>query len=60
MADASPDFRHDTPDYLHAKLDSDPALLARWNDLTPLALKERLAQAFPKAPLNALGLGGSS
>ena len=40
MPDASPDFRHDTPDYLQAALDRDPTLLARWNDLTPLARNE--------------------
>ena len=40
MADASPDFRHDTPDELHAALDAAPALLERWNDLTPLARNE--------------------
>jgi uncharacterized protein YdeI (YjbR/CyaY-like superfamily) len=40
MADASPDFRHDTPDDLKAALDRDPALLERWNGLTPLARNE--------------------
>ena len=40
MADASPDFRHDTPADLKAALDRDPALLARWSDLTPLARNE--------------------
>jgi uncharacterized protein YdeI (YjbR/CyaY-like superfamily) len=40
MADASPDFRHDTPDKLQAALDGDPALLARWDNLTPLARNE--------------------
>jgi uncharacterized protein YdeI (YjbR/CyaY-like superfamily) len=40
MADASPDFRHDTPDDLQTALDGDPALLARWDDLTPLARNE--------------------
>jgi uncharacterized protein YdeI (YjbR/CyaY-like superfamily) len=40
MADASPDFRHDTPDDLQAALDRDSALLARWNDLTSLARNE--------------------
>ena len=40
MADASPDFRHDTPDILQAALDRDPALLARWNGLTDLARNE--------------------
>ena len=40
MADASPDFRHDTPDVLQSALNRDPALRARWNDLTPLARNE--------------------
>jgi uncharacterized protein YdeI (YjbR/CyaY-like superfamily) len=40
MADASPDFRHDTPKYLQDALDRDPVLLARWNDLTSLARNE--------------------
>ena len=40
MADASPDFRHDTPRELQSELDRDPSLLARWNDLTPLARNE--------------------
>ena len=40
MADASPDFRHDTPDDLQAALDRDPELLARWNNLTSLARNE--------------------
>jgi uncharacterized protein YdeI (YjbR/CyaY-like superfamily) len=40
MADASPDFRHDTPDDLKAALDRDPGLLERWNGLTPLARNE--------------------
>jgi uncharacterized protein YdeI (YjbR/CyaY-like superfamily) len=40
MADASPDFRHRTPDDLQAALDRDPPLLARWNELTPLARNE--------------------
>jgi len=40
MADASPDFRHSTPDELQAALDRDPALSAKWNDLTPLARNE--------------------
>jgi uncharacterized protein YdeI (YjbR/CyaY-like superfamily) len=40
MADASPEFRHETPDYLQTALDHDPVLLARWNDLTPLARNE--------------------
>jgi len=40
MTDASPDFRHDTPDELQAALDRDPLLNARWADLTPLARNE--------------------
>ena len=40
MADASPDFRHETPDYLQAALHGDPGLLARWNGLTSLARNE--------------------
>ena len=40
MADASPDFRHDTPYDLQTVLDGDPALLERWDDLTPLARNE--------------------
>ena len=40
MADASPDFRHETPDNLQTALDADPALLERWDDLTPLARNE--------------------
>lgn len=40
MAEASPDFRHDTPDDLQDALNSDPALIARWDDLTSLARNE--------------------
>ena len=40
MADASPDFRHDIPDDLQAELDHNPALLARWSNLTSLARNE--------------------
>jgi uncharacterized protein YdeI (YjbR/CyaY-like superfamily) len=40
MADASLDFRHDTPNDLQAALDRDRALLARWNALTSLARNE--------------------
>ena len=40
MTEASLEFRHDTPDVLQAELDRDPALLARWNDLTSLARNE--------------------
>ena len=37
---ASKDFRHSVPDQLQAALDSDEALLARWNGLTALARNE--------------------
>ena len=40
MADASPDFRHDTPDFLQEALNRDPALQAKWDDLTALARNE--------------------
>jgi uncharacterized protein YdeI (YjbR/CyaY-like superfamily) len=40
MADASPDFRHGTPDELQAALDRDSSLLAKWDDLTDLARNE--------------------
>jgi uncharacterized protein YdeI (YjbR/CyaY-like superfamily) len=40
MADASPDFRHSTPDNLQAALDRDPSLAAKWNGLTDLARNE--------------------
>ena len=40
MDAASPDFRHDTPDELSAILSADPALDAKWTDLTPLARNE--------------------
>ena len=40
MADASPEFRHSTPAELQAALDRDPALLAKWSDLTALARNE--------------------
>ena len=40
MADASLDFRHDTPAELQAALDRDPSFLARWTGLTPLARNE--------------------
>ena len=40
MADASLEFRHDTPDQLQAELDRDTSLLVRWNSLTPLARNE--------------------
>jgi len=40
MADASLDFRHDTPDTLKTALNHDPDLLVRWNELTSLARNE--------------------
>ena len=40
MADASLDFRHDTPNELQVALDRDPDLHARWDDLTSLARNE--------------------
>ena len=40
MTDASPDFRHRTPDDLRAVLDRDPSLLVQWTGLTPLARNE--------------------
>ena len=40
MADASLDFRHDTPNELQVALDRDPDLRARWDDLTSLARNE--------------------
>jgi len=40
MADASPDFRHDTPEELQSALDADAVLHARWADLTDLARNE--------------------
>ena len=40
MTDASPDFRHSTPDDLRAALDRDPSLRDKWDDLTPLARNE--------------------
>jgi uncharacterized protein YdeI (YjbR/CyaY-like superfamily) len=40
VADASPEFRHETPDQLQAALDRNPALLTRWESLTPLARNE--------------------
>ena len=40
MADASLDFRHDIPDELQVALEHDPALRARWDDLTSLARNE--------------------
>ncbi|HET9337069.1 MAG TPA: YdeI/OmpD-associated family protein [Sphingomicrobium sp.] len=40
MADASPDFRHSTPENLKAALDGDPSLQSKWNALTSLARNE--------------------
>ena len=40
MAEASIDFRHETPDELRAVLDSNPELNARWDGLTDLARNE--------------------
>jgi len=40
VAEASPDFRHETPDELRAVLDSDKALLVKWDGLTDLARNE--------------------
>lgn len=40
MAEASPDFRHDTPDALQAVLDRDPALRSKWGTLTELGRNE--------------------
>ena len=40
MADASPEFRHDTPPELKSVLDCNPALSANWEKLTPLARNE--------------------
>ena len=40
MADASPDFRHETPNELRAVLDSSAELKAKWDSLTDLARNE--------------------
>lgn len=40
MADASPNFRHVTPEELQAVLDLDSSLLAKWTGLTDLARNE--------------------
>lgn len=40
MTDASPDFRHDTPNDLQAALDADPRLAAKWAGLTDLGRNE--------------------
>ena len=51
MQTASTDFRHDTPDELRAVLDSDPALHAKWDDLTSLARNEWVCWlTSPKKP----------
>ena len=40
MAEASTDFRHETPDELRAVLNGNPDLKAKWNGLTDLARNE--------------------
>ena len=40
MAEASTDFRHETPDELRAALDGSPELNAKWDGLTDLARNE--------------------
>ena len=40
MAEASPDFRHETPDELRAVLDSNADLNSKWDGLTDLARNE--------------------
>ena len=40
MADANPDFRHDTPDELRAILNKDAVLQTKWDALTDLARNE--------------------
>jgi len=40
MAEASTDFRHETPDELRAVLNGNPDLNAKWNGLTDLARNE--------------------
>jgi uncharacterized protein YdeI (YjbR/CyaY-like superfamily) len=40
VAEASTDFRHETPDELRAALDGNPALQAKWDGLTDLARNE--------------------
>jgi uncharacterized protein YdeI (YjbR/CyaY-like superfamily) len=40
MAEASTDFRHETPGELRAVLDADPALHAKWRSLTDIARNE--------------------
>ena len=40
MAEASTDFRHETPDELRAVLKGNPDLNAKWNGLTDLARNE--------------------
>ena len=40
MAEASTDFRHETPDELRAALAANEALESKWNGLTDLARNE--------------------
>ena len=40
MAEASSDFRHETPEELRAALNDNPALKTKWNSLTDLARNE--------------------
>jgi uncharacterized protein YdeI (YjbR/CyaY-like superfamily) len=40
VAEASPDFRHETPDELRAVLDSNADLNSKWDGLTDLARNE--------------------
>ena len=40
MAEASTDFRHETPDELRAILDGNPELNDKWDGLTDLARNE--------------------
>ena len=40
MAEASTDFRHETPDELRAVLNSNAALQSKWDGLTDLARNE--------------------
>ena len=45
MAKADPDFRHPLPDHFKAAFAADPALEARWEDLTDLARNEWICWA---------------
>ena len=40
MAEANPDFRHETPDDIQAALNRDPALANKWAGLTDLGRNE--------------------